>query len=153
MFEILSETPNPILEKTANAAFSVLGLEGRAAVELICTDEEEIRKVNKSERGVDSATDVLSFPMLDAIKPFTKENYPFDYDAETDSVFIGSILICESVARRQAQEYGHGFEREYAYLFVHGLLHLLGYDHIADEDKKAMREREEQILSLVEITR
>ncbi|MCI8612167.1 MAG: rRNA maturation RNase YbeY [Clostridia bacterium] len=153
MFEILSETPNPILEKTANAAFSVLGLEGRAAVELICTDEEEIRKVNKSERGVDSATDVLSFPMLDAIKPFTKENYPFDYDTETDSVFIGSILICESVARRQAQEYGHGFEREYAYLFLHGLLHLLGYDHIADEDKKAMREREEQILSLVEITR
>ena len=153
MFEILSETPNPILEKTANAAFSVLGLEGRAAVELICTDEEEIRKVNKSERGVDSATDVLSFPMLDAIKPFTKENYPFDYDTKTDSVFIGSILICESVARRQAQEYGHGFEREHAYLFLHGLLHLLGYVHIADEDKKAMREREEQILYLVEITR
>ena len=130
-----------------------MGLEGRAAVELICTDEEEIRKVNKSERGVDSATDVLSFPMLDAIKPFTKENYPFDYDTKTDSVFIGSILICESVARRQAQEYGHGFEREHAYLFLHGLLHLLGYDHIADEDKKAMREREEQILYLVEITR
>ena len=102
---------------------------------------------------MDSATDVLSFPMLDAIKPFTKENYPFDYDTKTDSVFIGSILICESVARRQAQEYGHGFEREHAYLFLHGLLHLLGYDHIADEDKKAMREREEQILYLVEITR
>ena len=98
-------------------------------------------------------TDVLSFPLLDEIRPFTKENYPFDYDEATDGVSLGSILICDEVAKRQAKEYGHGEEREKAYLFLHGLLHLLGYDHTDEETKNRMRAMEENVLQSVGLAR
>lgn len=138
---------------TASAAFEELGLMGNAAAELVETDEEEIREINKANRGIDKSTDVLSFPLLDKILPFTKENYPFDFDEETQDVLLGSIVVCRQAVLRQAEEYGHSADREYAYLFLHGLLHLLGYDHIKDEDRAVMREKEEKILQRIGLTR
>ena len=111
--------------------------------------EEEIRELNARTRDTDRVTDVLSYPMLDEIRPFTREDYPFDVDPENGRVPLGSIVICRDVAARQAEEYGHSCDREETYLFVHGLLHLLGYDHMTEEDKSVMREAEERILSAI----
>ena len=139
--------------KIAECAFNKLGLSGEAYVELVFVDEDEIHTLNLNTRGIDRATDVLSYPNLDKIMPFTKENYPYDYDEDAGSVMIGSIVICDSIAQKQAEEYGHPVERERSYLFLHGLLHLLGYDHISDEDKAVMRLKEEEILSDLGVTR
>lgn len=133
----------------ADAAFAALSLAGEAEVEVNFVTEEEIRELNARTRDTDRVTDVLSYPMLDEIRPFTRENYPFDVDPENGRVPLGSIVICHEVAARQAEEYGHSRDREETYLFVHGLLHLLGYDHMTEEDKSVMREAEERILSAI----
>lgn len=153
MIEIITDTPNLLYESVAKAAYENLDLKGRASVELLIVDKDEIRKVNARERKIDSATDVLSFPLLDEILSFEKANYPFDYDEDTGCVSLGSTLICDEVAKLQAAEYGHSEERERAYLFLHGLLHLLGYDHMDEETKNEMRAAEEEILRSVGLTR
>lgn len=135
--------------RAADAAFAALSLAGEAEVEVNFVTEEEIRELNARTRDTDRVTDVLSYPMLDEIRPFTRENYPFDVDPENGRVPLGSIVICREVAARQAEEYGHSRDREVTYLFVHGLLHLLGYDHMTEEDKSVMREAEERILSAI----
>lgn len=137
----------------ADETFAALGLTGEAEVEVAFVSEKEIQALNARTRGVDKVTDVLSFPMLDEIKPFTAENYPFDVDPDSGRVTLGSVVICEAVALAQAAEYGHGAEREKTYLFTHGLLHLLGYDHMEEEDKRAMRAAEERVLSAIGINR
>lgn len=132
--------------RLAAIAFDILGLKGDATVDVEIIDDAEMRELNNRTRGVDSATDVLSFPALDRITDFTQKNYPRDYDALQRAVVLGDIAVNRDAAARQAEEYGTG-EREINYLFVHGLLHILGYDHMTDADKKAMREVEEKILS------
>ena len=124
------------------------------AVELVFTDEAGIRKLNAETRGKDAVTDVLSFPNLDGIlqKPIRKEDFPFDTD-EDGNLFLGSIVICRERAAQQAEEYGHSLRRELYYLAVHGLCHLLGYDHETDEEKAQMRAREEGVLSDMDIPR
>ena len=124
------------------------------AIELIFVDEEEIRRLNSETRNIDKVTDVLSYPSLDGIKgqALQGEDYPFDIDEEGNLV-IGSIAICCQRAKEQAEEYGHSYERELHYLIVHGIMHCLGYDHIEDEDRAQMREKEEYILGKLGITR
>lgn len=153
MIKILTDEKNELYGKVAAQAFETLDLSGGAAVELVIASKDEIRALNARTRQKDAVTDVLSFPMLEKILPFTQENYPADYDGEIKSVMLGSIVICDEVAKEQAAEYGHSEERERAYLFLHGLLHLLGYDHIEESDKKAMREKEEEILKALDIVR
>ena len=123
-------------------------------VELVFVDADEIRRLNRETRDTDKVTDVLSYPTLDGIKGKRIEgkNYPFDIDEE-GNLLVGSIAICEERAKEQAQEYGHSYERELHYLLVHGIMHCLGYDHLTDEEKTEMRAREEQILTLLGITR
>ncbi len=124
------------------------------SAEIIVTDEAEIRRLNAETRGIDAVTDVLSFPSLDGIRgrALKKADFPFEVDEE-GKLFLGSIVICEKRAREQAEEYGHGYMRELHYLAVHGLWHLLGYDHMTEEDKPEMRAKEEKILSKLGITR
>ena len=124
------------------------------SAEIIVTDEAEIRRLNAEARGIDAVTDVLSFPSLDGIRgrALKKADFPFEVDEE-GNIFLGSIVICEKRAREQAEEYGHRSMRELHYLAVHGLWHLLGYDHMTEEDKPEMRAKEEKILSKLGITR
>ena len=124
------------------------------SAEIIITDEAEIRRLNAEARGIDAVTDVLSFPSLDGIRgrALKKADFPFEVDEE-GTIFLGSIVICEKRAREQAEEYGHSYMRELHYLAVHGLWHLLGYDHMTEEDKPEMRAKEEKILSKLGITR
>lgn len=150
---LLGKKSSKTLQAIADETFTALGLSGNAFVEVEYVNAEEIRDINKETRGIDKSTDVLSFPMLDTIAPFTKKNYRYDYDPSVDAVRIGSIIICREIAEEQAKEFGHSSRREQSYLFLHGLLHLLGYDHENEEDAKIMREKEELILGALGITR
>ena len=124
------------------------------AVELLFVDGEEIRRLNREMRSIDKVTDVLSFPTLNGIKgqALTKKEYPFDID-EDGNLLIGSIAICCERAKQQAIEYGHSYERELHYLLIHGIMHCLGYDHMTEEEKSEMREKEEGVLGKLGITR
>ncbi|WP_027365421.1 rRNA maturation RNase YbeY [Desulfotruncus alcoholivorax] len=110
-----------------------------AEVGLVFTDNEYIADLNRQYRNVDGPTDVLSFSML--------EGEPVQDGS--DSIMLGDIVISLEKALQQAKRFGHGLTREIAYLTVHGVLHLLGYNHETDAEKKVMREKEEQILSRV----
>ena len=124
------------------------------AVEILFVDEAEIQRLNKELRNIDKITDVLSFPALDLARgqAIKKADYPFEIDEE-GRLLVGSIAICEKRAKEQAEEYGHSYERELHYLIVHGIMHCLGYDHMEENDKAQMREKEEQILNKLRITR
>ena len=124
------------------------------AVEVSFVDEAEIQRLNRELRGIDSVTDVLSFPALDLARgqAIKKAEYPFEIDEE-GRLLLGSIAVCVKRAKEQAEEYGHSYERELHYLIVHGIMHCLGYDHIEGNDKAQMREQEEKILSKLGITR
>lgn len=109
-----------------------------------------IRKLNNEYRGIDKETDVLSFPMFEKyeIDEIVK-NRRKQFVKET----IGDIVISVERVEEQAKEYGHSFERELSYMLVHGFYHLIGYDHIKEEDKKIMRPKEEKVLNELEIYR
>lgn len=124
------------------------------AVELLFVGGEEIRRLNRELRGIDKVTDVLSFPALDGVKgeAIFADEHPYEIDEE-GNLLLGSIAICCERAKEQAEEYGHSYNRELHYLIVHGVMHCLGYDHMTDEDKAEMREKEEFVLGKLGITR
>lgn len=117
-------------------------------------DEKEIEQLNKEFRDIDRVTDVLSFPNIEArALPIDLDEHAMDVDPSSGRLSLGDIIICKSVAISQAEEYGHSYTREICFLALHGLLHLLGYDHIEDNDRRVMEDAQESILSLLQITR
>ena len=113
------------------------------------TTPEIIKKINKEYRNIDKATDVLSFPMFEKDELEEKiENKDFNHED-----VLGDLVISIEKVKEQAVEYGHSFERELSYMLVHGFYHLMGYDHIKEEDKKKMRPKEEKILNELRILR
>ncbi|WP_294373078.1 rRNA maturation RNase YbeY [uncultured Clostridium sp.] len=127
-------------------------------VSLLFVDNEEIREINNETRNIDRETDVLSFPMLDyEDKKVFKEiykNYKFSQsDFDGDELVLGDVVLSLEKALEQSREFNHSFEREASYLVVHSILHLLGYDHMEENDKIVMRKREEEILNKLNITR
>ncbi len=131
-----------------------LGITAAYAVELEYATPKTIRCTNREMRGVDRVTDILSFPTLpiSAGELPLAEDYPLDGDG-AGNLFLGSLLICLKKCKQQAKEYGHSKEREVNYLLCHGLLHLLGYDHEQEEDKRAMREKEEAVMARMNLSR
>lgn len=124
-----------------------------AEVSVTIVDNEEIRKLNNAERGIDRATDVLSFPMLEFDDDGNAIECDFEY-TENDLVLLGDIVISAERAAEQAQSYGHSFLREMAFLTVHSMLHLLGYDHVDDpEGEETMIRKQNEILEMLNITR
>lgn len=148
-----SDLPEEGVAKLAVALEDIAAGDDLSA-ELLLVSEEEIRALNARERGVDRVTDVLSFPSMDGIKgkPVLADEHGECID-EAGRVFLGSIVICEKRAREQAAEYGHSVERELWYLAVHGVLHCLGYDHETEEEKREMREKEEEIMARLDLRR
>ena len=108
-----------------------------------------MQALNKSTRGVDSVTDVLSYPSLDGIKGVAIKPEDCPTELEGKYIFLGSIVLCDQKIKEQALEYGHSEEREREYLIIHGLMHLFGYDHMTDEDKREMREKEKAVIALL----
>lgn len=117
-------------------------------VSVTLTVPDEIHKINLKYRKVDRETDVLSFPMFEKeeIENIMKNDYKFE-DC------LGDIVISIPKVEEQAEEYGHSFERELAYMCVHGFYHLMGYDHMVESDKKVMRAKEDEVLNILNITR
>lgn len=133
-----------IIEKSIDFSLKYENFLKEYEVSVVITDNEGIKEINKQFRNIDKETDVLSFPMLDnkVIDDFDFE----DINPLTGEVILGDIVISLEKAKSQANEYGHSFEREIAFLTVHSTLHLLGYDHEKDEDRIIMRNKEESIL-------
>ena len=119
-----------------------------AEIGVTVTDAEEIRQLNRDYRGVDSVTDVLSFPQYDDM-----EDMVSDFEEGSGTVLIGDVVICYDRVLSQAEEFGTGVKREFVYLFTHSILHLLGYDHMQEDEKREMRAREEEILQEIGVTR
>jgi probable rRNA maturation factor len=132
-----------IMEKAAVRCVETEGVDEAACeISVSFVSAEEIHALNKEYRGVDSVTDVLSFPQ-----------YESPEDMEGELIELGDVVICRDRAAEQAEEFGHSFEREIIYLFVHSVLHLLGYDHMNDEEKAEMRGREEEVMEYLGIGR
>lgn len=118
--------------------------------------EKEIRELNKQYRGVDAVTDVLSFPTIDNSERAVIQKSAFAQDSinpQTGKLNIGDVIICLERAKEQAEEYNHSLKRELCFLSLHGLLHLLGYDHITPEDERQMTALQNEILNKMRITR
>ena len=124
-------------------------LDSKLIITITFTTPEQIHKINKEYRQVDRPTDVLSFPMFER-KELEEKIAKQDFQYED---VLGDIIISIEKVKEQAIEYGHSFERELSYMLVHGFYHLMGYDHIKEEDKKEMRPKEEKILNELKITR
>ena len=142
-----------LLRETISAARAAEGVAVPCEVDVLLTDDEGIHQINLEQRGVDAPTDVLSFPMFE-FAPGQPPAEEAEIDPETGLLPLGDMVVSMERARAQGEEYGHGTKRELAYLAVHSVLHLLGYDHMDDGPQKArMRAREEAILNQLGITR
>lgn len=124
-----------------------------AEVSVTIVDDAEIKELNNAERGIDRATDVLSFPMLEFDEEGNAIDCEFDF-TDDDLVLLGDIVISAERAYEQAENFGHSFLREMAFLTVHSMLHLLGYDHVDDpEGEKIMIKKQNDVLDMLGITR
>lgn len=140
------------LKRVIRAALDAEGVDAPCELSVLVTNDTGIRRVNVDMRNVDAPTDVLSFPMFD----FAPGDKPSEEDADpaTGLVPLGDMCISLERAKAQAKEYGHSNRRELAYLAVHSVLHLLGYDHLDEGPMKArMREREESIMNGLGLSR
>lgn len=143
-----------LIRLAAKAAYARFDYPFDGQVTVTITDDEGIRKYNNEFRKIDKATDVLSFPLNDFYRSVPGEDMTELMDPITCEVPLGDMIISVERAREQAKEYGHGMARECAYLTVHSMLHLLGYDHVDEgEEKAAMREKEEEILAVLGLSR
>lgn len=129
------------LKKVIKEVLKVEGIdESICEISLSFVDSDTIHKLNKEYRGVDRPTDVLSFPIEDFVNEDRK------HILEKDYLMLGDVIICVDIAKNQAKDLGHSFEREIMYLTCHSILHLLGYDHIDEDDKIKMRGREKEVM-------
>lgn len=146
-----------LMQTAADRAAIVEGIPFPCAASLRICSDETIKALNSEFRGIDSATDVLSFPSVSWPSNVTAGLQPAllrrEYDEMLEACFLGDVIISLDHLRSQAREFGHSEAREGAYLLVHSLCHLMGYDHMQEEDKKKMRSREEEILSSLSISR
>ena len=138
------------INKVVQECFKEEKLEkSKLIITITLTNNENIQKINKEYRNIDRATDVLSFPMFERnelAEKIEKNKFPCED-------VLGELIISIEKVEEQAKEYGHSFERELAYMTVHGFYHLMGYDHMEDNEKKEMREKEDVILKRLNLTR
>lgn len=150
-----------ILEQAVKLAVEMEKLKSNVEVSIILIDNQQIRELNRDFRGVDKETDVLSFPAIEYEYSDTDEQnwddmmdqLTEDTNFDSGDLILGDIAISVEKAAQQAEEYGHSFYREVAFLAVHGMFHLLGYDHENEDDARIMRRKEEAVLSALGLTR
>ena len=139
-----------VIKKVLSQCFKEENLENSNLwITVTFTTPRKIQEINKEYRGIDKATDVLSFPMFEK-NELDEKIAKKDFENED---ILGDIVISVEKVKEQAIEYGHSFERELSYMLVHGFYHLMGYDHIKQEDKEEMRPKEEKILNDLKILR
>ncbi len=146
-FEI-SDEMTKIIEQCVNGVLKAHSVEEETEISVLFTDNAGIKEINCEMRNIDKETDVLSFPQyeFEELGVIEKQDgYPV--------IVLGDIVLSLEKADEQAKDFGHSFEREVGYLCVHSMLHLLGYDHMTDDDKTIMRAKEEEILTKIGLTR
>lgn len=138
-----------LLQEVARRVVEAEGLSGRLRLTIHLLDDERLRAINREQRGIDRPTDVLSFPLLESLQ---RGEQTFALPPRIPR-HLGDVVISYERARAQAAEYGHSVEREVCYLLAHGVLHLLGYDHVEESERRRMREKEEAALQPLGLTR
>lgn len=147
IIEAVNERYDDLIRRAAEATLLYEGVEQDCEVEVLIYTKEEIHRLNLEQRGVDRPTDVLSFPMEESLSEA-------EVDPLSGAVFLGSMVLCEEKAVEQAAEYGHSLEREIAFLTVHSILHLLGYDHeLGEQEEREMFRKQKEILERLGIQR
>lgn len=145
-----------LARRVIEAALDYVDCPYEAEVNLLLTMNEEIREMNCNFREIDRATDVLSFPMVDYERAgefdFLEERMDY-FHPETGELMLGDIVISKEKVISQAEEYGHSIEREYAFLIAHSMLHLFGYDHMEEEERVVMEQKQAEILESLQILR
>ena len=142
--EPLTRQARDLIRQACKATLKCEGFSDDCEIDVTVVDDEQIREMNLEFRNIDKSTDVLSFPL--------GENGEYDINPETNAFMLGDVVLSLEHALFQAELFGHGTERELAYLTVHSVLHLLGYDHVNnEEERKAMRSREEKVLALLNL--
>ncbi|MBR1622550.1 MAG: rRNA maturation RNase YbeY [Pseudobutyrivibrio sp.] len=145
-----------IAKDVVNTAIDYVDFPFEAEVSITLTEDAGIQAINKEFRGIDSPTDVLSFPMIEYNEPcdFSSIEESDDlFNPETGEVILGDIVLNIPRIYKQAEEYGHSNLREYAFLIAHSMLHLFGFDHMTDSDASIMEEKQREILDILGITR
>ena len=142
--QVVDETILATMKKAAEYCLDLEQVDQeRTEISVTFVEGEEIRNLNREYRDTDKVTDVLSFPQFDDLNEIP----------EFGEICLGDVVICKDRALEQAEEFGHSFEREIIYLFTHSILHLLGYDHMEEDEKKEMRQREEEVMAHLGILR
>lgn len=145
-----------VAEEVVEYALDYLECPYEAQVNLLITNNEEIRHINKEYRDIDMDTDVLSFPMIEYEEPGSFDSIDESgdfFDPDSGELVLGDIIICAGKVFDQAEEYGHSVKREFAFLITHSILHLTGYDHMNEGDAALMEEKQEIILNKLGIKR
>lgn len=139
-----------VITKSINAALAMENISVPCEINVLVTDDDDIRAINSASRNIDKATDVLSFPMFELTAGDPPQDWSEYLDIETGMCPLGDMVISLERASLQAKEFGHSLKREVGYLTIHSILHLLGYDHLDEGPQKAqMRNREEAIAATV----
>ena len=142
------ESLTEVMEQAAELALQGEGVDPeKIEISLSFVSPEEIHGLNREYRGVDRVTDVLSFPLVEDLEELNSSG------EDEREIPLGDVVICLAKAEEQAAEYGHSREREIVYLFVHSMLHLLGYDHMEEDEKRQMRMKEEEIMQALDLRR
>ena len=164
-YEISYEAAEPldipyeeIIKRVVDAALLQEKCPYEAEVSVTLTDADEVQRINREFRGMDRTTDVLSFPMAEYDKPadfdFLEEDEAFDcFNPETGEFLLGDIILNVAKIKEQAEAFGHSVTRELAFLTAHSMLHLMGYDHMEEEDRIIMEERQKLLMETLEIPR
>lgn len=145
-----------LIERVVNASLDYVECPYEIDLNVILTDNEEIRKINNEYRNIDAPTDVLSFPFLNYTEPGNFDNVEEEEDnfhPETGELLFGDIIISVEKVIGQAEEYGHSTERELAFLVAHSMLHLSGYDHMEEEERLVMEQKQREIMDILGINR
>lgn len=147
-----------IAEEVICASLDYMNCPYEAQVNLLITNNEEIHQINLEQRRIDRPTDVLSFPMVEYETPgefdmLEEDEFQDCFEPDSGELMLGDIVISADKVLEQAEEYGHSVKREYAFLITHSMLHLMGYDHMTEDEAKEMERLQEEILALLHISR
>lgn len=145
-----NEDTNKFLENVVLATLEYEKISTPCFVSITIVDEDEIKSLNNEHRGIDSITDVLSFPVVNLTDDTTDINAGDYVDGK---LILGDVVLCAKRAKEQSEEYGHSYERELGYLTCHSVLHLIGYDHEDEAQREVMRQKEEAVMEILNLKR
>jgi probable rRNA maturation factor len=148
----VTDKTEKLIRRAVETALEIEEFDTPSEISIMLVDDLKIREINKEQRNIDKATDVLSFPMVEMFEGQIISNEG-DFDLDENLLLLGDIIVSMDKTMEQSREYGHSFERELAFLATHGVFHLLGYDHEEEEMENKMMEKQEKVLAMMDLKR